>query len=50
MLFDGRCMHYTYLCREDVRVHGFSVLVDADIIHDFLMRNMMKALHSLQVR
>lgn len=35
---------------EEARSNGFTVVVDGDIIHDFLMRLMIKAMASIQVR
>lgn len=36
-------------CSEECRAKGFVVLLDADIIHDFLIKSMIKALSMIQV-
>ena len=35
---------------EEARSNGFTVVVDGDVIHDFLMRLMIKTLATVQVR
>ena len=39
-----------HTCSEEARSNGYSVVIDGDIIHDFLMRPMIKALATIQVR
>ena len=39
-----------YTHSEEARSNGFTVVVDGDVIHDFLMRPMIKVLATIQVR
>ena len=36
-------------CREESRTHGFCVILDGNIMSDFLQTKMMKALNKFQV-
>ena len=46
-----KCKHsHTHMHSEEARSSGFSVVIDGDVIHDFLMRPMIKALATIQVR
>ena len=45
-MFDNQCVSS---CREEVRAKGFSVIVDGEVIHDFLLRAMFEALNICHV-